>query len=84
MFGRAQFALGTKDVIAIPAGALREQGQVASVLVPEEGVAHSRLVSIGQKQGDQVEVLSGLNEGEKVIFPRPAGLSDGARVEVRP
>jgi len=29
-------------------------------------------------------VLSGLSAGEKVIFPAPQGLADGARVEVRP
>jgi membrane fusion protein, multidrug efflux system len=84
MFGRALFPLGSKDVVAIPAGAVVEQGQVASVLVPEEGVARGRLVTLGQRKGEQTEVLSGLSAGEKVICPRPAGLSDGARVEVRP
>jgi multidrug efflux pump subunit AcrA (membrane-fusion protein) len=39
---------------------------------------------VGQKSKDRVEVLSGLTAGEKVIFPVPQGLSDGARVEVRP
>jgi RND family efflux transporter MFP subunit len=84
MFGRAQFAQGSREVIAIPAGALQEQGQVVSVLVAGDGAARSRLVSAGERQGDQVEVLSGLSAGERVIFPRPAGLADGARVEVRP
>jgi hypothetical protein len=28
-------------------------------------------------------VLSGLSEGEKLVSPVPAGLTDGARVEVR-
>jgi membrane fusion protein, multidrug efflux system len=84
MFGRASFALGAKRTIAIPAGAVREEGQVASVLVAEDGVARTRLVTLGQRSGERIEVLSGLNAAEKIVFPRPAGLSDGARVEVRP
>jgi hypothetical protein len=31
-----------------------------------------------------VEVLSGLSPGERVIFPLPPGLANGARVEIRP
>jgi multidrug efflux pump subunit AcrA (membrane-fusion protein) len=51
--------------------------------VAENGVAHTRLITTGQKNKDQVEVLSGLTTGEKLIFPVPSRLSDGAAVEVR-
>jgi RND family efflux transporter MFP subunit len=84
LFGRAQFRLGTRPVLAVPAGAVRESGQVQTVLVVADGVARARLVTLGQRSGEQVEVLSGLNAGDRVIHPLPAGLSDGARVEVRP
>jgi multidrug efflux pump subunit AcrA (membrane-fusion protein) len=68
----------------LPAGAVIEQGQVQSVMVAQDGYARGRLVTLGQRTGDRVEVLSGLAAGEAVIYPRPAGLADGARVEVRP
>ena len=42
------------------------------------------MITIGSAPGDKIEVLSGLSAGEKVIVPVPAGLADGARVEVRP
>ena len=84
VFGRAAFQLGSRSVLAIPAGAVNEHGQLQSVLVAENGVAHTRLITAGQKVKDRVEVLSGLSAGEKVIFPVPTGLSDGTRVEVRP
>lgn len=84
VFGRAAFQLGSRPVLAIPAGAVSERGQLQSVLVAENGVAHTRLITAGQKAKDRVEVLSGLSAGEKVIFPVPTGLSDGTRVEVRP
>jgi membrane fusion protein, multidrug efflux system len=84
VFGRAAFQLGGRSLLAIPAGAVTERGQLQSVLVAENGVARTRLITAGQKVKDTVEVLSGLSAGEKVIFPVPQGLSDGARVEVRP
>jgi multidrug efflux pump subunit AcrA (membrane-fusion protein) len=83
MFGRAIFPLGTEKVVAIPAAALMERGQLQSVFVVEDGVAHTRLVTTGRRTGDSVEVLSGLNARETIVAPLPPGLQDGARVEVR-
>ncbi len=77
------FQLGSRSLLAIPAEAVTDRGQLQSVLVTDKGIAHTRLITTGQKVKDRVEVLSGLAAGEKVIFPVPAGLSDGARVEVR-
>ena len=84
MFGRATFQLGSKQTLVAPAGAVIERGQLQSVMVADEGVARIRLVTMGQSLQDQRQVLSGLNAGEKLIYPLPAGLADGARVEVRP
>jgi RND family efflux transporter MFP subunit len=83
MFGRAVFPLGMQKVVAVPLAALMERGQLQSVFVVEDGVAHTRLVTTGRRNNDAVEVLSGLNAGEKVVLPVPVGLQDGARVEVR-
>jgi multidrug efflux pump subunit AcrA (membrane-fusion protein) len=54
-----------------------------SVFVVEDGAVHTRLVTTGRRTGAAVEVLSGLNAGEKVVLPVPVGLQDGAKVEVR-
>jgi RND family efflux transporter MFP subunit len=83
MFGRAIFPLGMQKVVAVPMSALMERGQLQSVFVVEDGVAHTRLVTTGRRTKDSVEVLSGLNPGEEVVLPVPVGLQDGARVEVR-
>jgi RND family efflux transporter MFP subunit len=83
VFGRAGFQLGSRSLLAIPAGAVTERGQLQSILVADSGIARTRLITAGQKVKDRVEVLSGLSAGEKVIFPVPQGLADGARVEVR-
>ena len=84
VFGRAIFQLGSRPLLEIPAGAVTERGQLQSVVVVDHGIARTRLITVGQRDKDRIEVLSGLSAGEKVIFPAPAGLSDGARVEVRP
>ena len=82
-FGRAAFHLTARSVLAIPATAVMERGQLQSVLVAEDGVARTRLITTGQKANGRIEVLSGLSPGERVISPIPPGLTDGTRVEAR-
>jgi RND family efflux transporter MFP subunit len=84
MFGRARFPMAPRKALTVPAKALVERGQLQSIFVVENGVAHMRLVTTGRRGADAVEVLSGLSEGEKIVHSIPAGLADGARVEVRP
>jgi RND family efflux transporter MFP subunit len=83
MFARAIFPMGAQKVIAVPLAALMERGQLQSVFVVEDGVVHTRLVTTGRRTAAEAEILSGLSAGEKVVLPVPAGLQDGARVEVR-
>jgi len=83
MFGRARFAAGVRKLIAIPAAALVERGQLESVFVVEDGVAHARLVTTGERGPGGLEALSGLNAGERIVSPAAPGLTDGARVEQR-
>lgn len=83
MYGRAGFKFGSRRVLAVPASAIVRDGQVESVFVAEDGRARKRLLTAGMRNGDQIEILSGLRAGVKVIAP-PGSLEDGARVEVRP
>ena len=73
IYGRAVFTLGNRSVLAVPAGAITEQGQLRSVLVVEGGVARARLVTLGEARQDRREVLSGLTAGEKSHLPGPGG-----------
>jgi RND family efflux transporter MFP subunit len=83
LFGRARFEDGGREVLTVPAESVAQSGQLQSVFVVESGVARLRLVTLGFTMGKRVEVLSGLNEGESVIAPVPAGVRDGTPVEVR-
>ncbi len=84
LYGRATFPSGTRQVTAVPAGSVTERGQLASVFVVDAGAAKARLVTLGERAQDRVEVLSGITSGERIVNPVPAGLKDGAAVEVRP
>jgi len=84
MFGRALFPQGSRSTVVIPASAVIERGQLQSVFVIENRIARTRLITIGQRTQDQVEVLSGISAGDSIIVPVPRDLSDGASVEVLP
>ena len=83
LFGRAFFDVGRRRVLTVPSASVTERGQLQSVYVAEDNIAHTRLVTIGTRVKDKVEVLSGLDQGDRVIVPVPAGLTDGAPIEVR-
>jgi HlyD family secretion protein len=79
----ARFIVWQADnVLQVPASALfRHQGQWA-VFVIESGHAVLREVEVGQRNGLQAEIVSGLKSGEAVIsFPSDA-ISAGVRVRL--
>jgi RND family efflux transporter MFP subunit len=82
MFGRACFTGQARSVTTLPAAALVERGQLQSVFVAGNGVARTRIVTLGSRSGDAYEVLSGLSPGELIITPVPTSLRDG--MEIRP
>jgi RND family efflux transporter MFP subunit len=80
LFGRAAFQSGNRSLLAIPAAAVIEHGQLQSVFVVDGGIARTRLITAGEQVNGRVEVLSGLSAGEKVISPMQPALTDGAVV----
>ncbi|MCX6621851.1 MAG: efflux RND transporter periplasmic adaptor subunit, partial [Acidobacteria bacterium] len=84
VFGRASFGSGARRVVAISRAAISQNGQIASALLADNGFARSRMLMLGRERDGQVEILSGLAAGERVIVSRSAALRDGAAVEVQP
>ena len=82
LFGRAFFDTGGRMVLTVPSAGVMERGQLQSVYIAENNIAHTRLVTMGTRVKDKVEILSGLNQGDRVIVPIPIGLADGAPIEV--
>lgn len=83
MFARVLFKVGTRDRLVVPRGAVRPLGALDRVLVVDADRARLRMITVGDAQGEWVEVLSGLDAGERVVTT-PAAVQDGARVEVKP
>jgi RND family efflux transporter MFP subunit len=69
-------------VVVAPASiVLRPAGEV--VYVVEGNLVRQRIVKIGERQNDVVEIISGLKDGEVVALDGAAFLSDGAPVKIQ-
>jgi RND family efflux transporter MFP subunit len=81
MFGRARFAEGRREGLAVPAGSLVRRGQLTIVFVVDrEGRARMRPIRVGARSDDRIEVLAGLDAGERIIIAPPSSLADGMLV----
>jgi multidrug efflux pump subunit AcrA (membrane-fusion protein) len=52
------------------------------LVVDDKDVAHEKVVAIGAKEPEMVQVLSGVEPGERVITVGGVGLEDKAKVRV--
>ena len=84
LFGRARFPRGERKALLIPRTSLVERGQLQGVYVIDANqIAGLRYVTLGNSAGEQTEVLSGLEEGEKLVAaPGDRDLS-GKRIAFR-
>ena len=69
--------------IMVPAASVRAEDGASVVFVVREGKAERRAVKTGASEGNDVEVLSGLNAGDRIVVEGPATLTDGMRVKER-
>jgi RND family efflux transporter MFP subunit len=69
MFGRILIRLDEEQILLIPRRAVQSVGQLDLVNVSSEGAVSRRAVRLGRTIGQDVEVLSGLREGEWVHVP---------------
>lgn len=83
-FARLRVETGVADALLVPADALTRLGQMERVFIAAQDRASLRLVKTGRSSGDRVEILSGVNPGERVIVAPPAALRDGQPVTVQP
>lgn len=84
LFGRVRFARGERQAIVVPRLAVVERGQLQGLyVVAPGGTLNLRFVTLGRTSGDTVEVLSGLEPGEKVVTNPGDRELGGQRVEAR-
>ena len=75
-----------QNTIIVPASALLnsdEGGQKVMVVTPKDSIAHERKVVPGVRQGERVQIATGLQEGEQVVTSGGLGLEDKAKVAIQ-
>ncbi len=84
LFGRARFPRGERESILVPQVALLHRGQLDAVyVVGKDDIASLRYVTLGKPSVSDIEVLSGLESGERIVAqPGDRDLS-GKRVGVQ-
>jgi HlyD family secretion protein len=76
-------APAAKPATLVPKGAIRTEGQQSYVFVVQNDRVDRRAITTGGADGDRVEVLAGVNAGDRVVVSPPAELSAGALVVTR-
>jgi RND family efflux transporter MFP subunit len=85
LFGRARFSRGERSVLLIPRTSLVDRGQLQGVYVLDANqIAGLRYVTLGKSTGEQIEVLSGLQDGEKLVAVAGDRDLSGKRIAIRP
>lgn len=84
MYAVVDFVLERKEkAVVIPTLAVYQApGQEPQVYITDGVTAFSRSVKLGIAQGDRVEVVEGVQEGEMVIWKGQRSLTDGAQVNL--
>ena len=83
-YATALFPVEQTRMMSVPRSALLEHGELEGVYVANaQGVVEYRLVKTGKSRADRIEIISGLNEGDRVVVTQVEKLRDGMRVEAQ-
>ncbi|MCU4174367.1 efflux RND transporter periplasmic adaptor subunit [Carboxylicivirga sp. N1Y90] len=83
MFAHVDLLKGKEEKILVEEKQLVTQGQLQGIwIVSQNNQALLRWVRLGKKYGDKIEVLSGLNEGSKLVVKADGRLYDGAELNL--
>lgn len=83
-FGRVAMPVGETAALRVPVAAVVQRGQMEIVFIVVDGKAQLRLVKTGKRIGGEVELVSGVIAGEKIVTQNAASLMDGQPLTVTP
>jgi RND family efflux transporter MFP subunit len=83
-FGRVAVPVGETTALRVALSAVAQRGQMEVLFVAHDGRAEMRLVKTGKRIGDEVEVVSGITAGEKIVVEGAAALVEGQPLSVKP
>jgi len=73
---------GAPRVLA-PQNAIRQDNGQSVVFLYRDGKVERRAVRVGATQGNDVEIIAGVADGDRLVVGGPETLRDGQRVDVR-
>ena len=86
MFARVTANFGTNHHVVIPdVAVVKQQGSgehFVYVLKPDNTVKYT-LVELGKRMGNRYEIISGINEGDRIVTEGQIRLKDGVNVTVK-
>lgn len=84
MYARATFNMGKRNGVMVDDVAVQKQigSSERYVYVIKDGVAEFRLIRDGRRVGSKIDIVEGLEAGEKVATTSFMRLSNGAKVEI--
>lgn len=84
MYARVRIPIGERQAILVPGEAVVNRGQLTGVYkVSADGIIALTMVRVGKRHDVNVEVLSGLKPGERIIVGGVSKAIDGGRVGER-
>jgi len=82
-YARLELILGeSKNLLLIPDSALLRSGRQEAVFVIQNGAAYEVAVNLGRRHSDELEVISGVYEGNQLVISGLEGLTSGDPVEI--
>ncbi len=79
-FAHVTMNLGHDRALFIPRSAVLRYAGVARVFIFKNGSVRSREITTGSVEGDQIEIVTGLQQGESVVISDVDRLADGTAV----
>jgi len=81
LFARVRIPRGEREALLVPKGAIVEKGQLTGLYaVDSQGLVTYRLVRTGKSYEGGIEILSGLNAGERIVTAGLERAVDGGRI----
>jgi RND family efflux transporter MFP subunit len=85
LYARVMIPVGKKEVILLPETAILKRGQLTGAYkVNAEGVVVFALIKAGKQMGQDVEILSGIMPGDRVIIDGVEKAVDGGVIREEP
>ncbi len=81
MYGKAFFSTGRREVLLVPRSAIVELSGITGVyIVGPSDIAVFQMVQLGREHGANVEALTGLKAGDRVVADNRLGRIEGRQI----